>query len=168
MASRVASIGERQAAIREILAEEPVRSQSELLRRLRRRGVLATQPSVSRDLLEMRVAKVEGRYVLADALARPASAPAPHRPARTAEGLAEGLFEVLGLLRGVVAAGPNILVVQTPPGSANAVAEAIDRVRWPEVVGTLAGDNTLLVLTRSRRYQQRVEARLEELLKEKA
>lgn len=166
MASRVASAGERQAAIREILSAEPVRSQAELLRRLRRRGVLATQPSVSRDLLEMRVAKVEGRYVLADALARPAPLLPPD--ARPADGRADGLFEVLGLVRGVGAAGPNILVVQTPPGSANAVAEAIDRVRWPEVVGTLAGDNTLLVLTRSRRYQQRVEARLEELLKEKA
>ncbi len=166
MASRVANMGERQAAIREILSAEPVRSQSELLRRLRRRGVLATQPSVSRDLLEMRVAKVEGRYVLADALARPAaSSPRTHQ---SGEGTPDELFEVLGLVRGFAAAGPNILVVQTPPGSANAVAEAVDRVRWPEVVGTLAGDNTLLVLTRSRRYQQRVEARLEELSKEKA
>lgn len=149
-------MSERQAAIRQILRAERVHSQGELLMRLRRRGLSATQPSVSRDLLEMRVAKVEGRYVLADAL----------RPAPRAEPARDRVDERSKVsFRG---AGPNVLVVQTPPGRAPAVAVAIDRARWPEVVGTIAGDDTLLVLSESRRHQQRIEARLGELLRETA
>ncbi len=157
-------MSERQEAIRQILRADRVHSQGELLTRLRRRGLCATQPSVSRDLQEMRVAKVEGRYVLSEALApapRVAAVPDPPDPI-------DELSEVMGAVRRLRAAGPNILVVQTPPGRAPAVAVAIDRARWPEVAGTIAGDDTLLVLSESRRHQQRIEARLGELLRETA
>jgi Arginine repressor, C-terminal domain len=78
------------------------------------------------------------------------------------------LSEVIGAVRSVRSAGPNLLVLKTPPGRAAAVAVAIDRAPWPEVVGTIAGDDTLLVLSSDRRHQQRIEARLGRLLKENA
>lgn len=148
---------ERQAAIRELVAAEAIHSQGELLARLKRRGFTATQPSVSRDLQELGVGKVQGRYVLAGALnAKPAAAKA------------DPLGAVSGAVGGFKAAGPNILVVQTPPGQANAVAVAVDRSRWPEVVGTVAGDDTVLVLSTGRRHQQRIEARFAKLVREHA
>jgi transcriptional regulator of arginine metabolism len=137
----------RQAAIRDLLARGPVRSQSDLLKKLAGRGFRVTQSSVSRDLREMHVAKVDGRYVLGEALAANGAA-----PARTA---------ALALIHSVRRAGPNLLVVLAPPGSASAIGLAIDEARWPEVAGTVAGDDTLFVATATRSDQARVEARLE-------
>jgi transcriptional regulator of arginine metabolism len=140
----------RQAAIRDLLARAPVGSQTELLKKLARRGFRATQSSVSRDLREMHVAKADGRYVLPEALA--ANGAPPAKP-----------VQAFAAIRAIKAAGPNLLVVQTPPGSASAVGLAIDAARWPDVVGTVAGDDTLLVATANRNDQAHVEARLWEL-----
>lgn len=140
----------RQAAIRDLLGRAPVASQDELLRKLAARGFRVTQSSVSRDLREMHVAKTDGRYVLPEAIvSNGANLPK-----------AAG---ALGLVRGVKTAGPNLVLVQTPPGSASAVGLAIDAAHWPEVVGTVAGDDTLLVATESRSQQARLIARLAQL-----
>jgi transcriptional regulator of arginine metabolism len=135
----------RQAAIRELLSRSPIRSQTELLKKLASRGFRATQSSVSRDLQEMHAAKADGRYVLPEALSGNGGA----KPVQN-----------LGLIRAIKPAGPNLLVIQTPPGSASAVGLAIDAARWPDVVGTVAGDDTVLVATANKTDQARVLARL--------
>lgn len=140
----------RQAAIRDLLAQKPIRSQIELLKKLAARGFRATQSSVSRDLREMHVAKADGRYVLPQTLGATPSVPVLSN-------------ETLGLIRDVRSAGPNVLVVQTPPGSASAVGLAIDSAGWPDVVGTVAGDDTLFVATANKSDQARVAARIQQL-----
>ena len=144
----------RQEAIRELLARKAIGSQTELLQKLAARGFRVTQSSVSRDLREMHVAKTDGRYVLPEALA--AEAAVNGRRASTAGGF--------GLIRSVLAAGPNVLVLRTPPGSANLVGLAIDSARWPDVVGTVAGDDTVFVATASRGGQARVSARIQQMM----
>lgn len=143
----------RQEAIRALLSGKPIESQTELLKKLAKRGFRATQSSVSRDLREMHVAKADGRYVLPEALATSA-------PAQSSEAFA-AIVEVQR-------AGPNVLVVRTPPGSASAVGLAIDSARWPDVVGTVAGDDTVFVATASRTAQTRVAARLMNLKEHEA
>jgi transcriptional regulator of arginine metabolism len=159
---------ERQDAIRAILAAEAVESQEQLVRRLKRRGFRVTQSSVSRDLAELGVAKVDGRYV---ALERLAQAAAPDRAggaAAPATADDDRLAAVASFLREVAPAGPHLLVVKTPPGGASPVGIAIDAARWPEVVGTVAGDDTLFVATPGRAAQARVEARLAQLTRRSA
>lgn len=68
--------------------------------------------------------------------------------------------ERFAAIQEVQPAGPNVLVVRTPPGSASAVGLAIDAAHWPDVVGTVAGDDTLFVATANRTGQSRVAARL--------
>ncbi len=113
---------------------------------LRSQGFSVTQSSVSRDLAELGAIKVEGRYVLPIA-------------AGTGSGVSE-VAEVAAALRGIRPAGPNLLVLLTPPGRAQWVGLAIDRAAYAEVVGTIAGDDTVFVATSGRRGQERVVARL--------
>lgn len=146
----------RRQAIRELLRKERVANQSQLLRRLRARGFRATQSSISRDLKELRAAKVEGRYLLEEALlSRVTGAPS-----------GDELSELGPWIERVRPAGPHLLVLHTPPGRASPVGIAIDRAGWPEVVGTVAGDDTLLVATSGRRDQARLRARLQRVAKE--
>ena len=143
----------RREAIREILRGEDVGSQSDLLGRLEARGFSVTQSSVSRDLQEIGVAKVEGRYVLTEALSGLA---APR----------DELTEVAGSIARMRPAGPNLLVLQTGPGRAPVVSVALDEARWPEIVGTIAGDDTVFIATTGRRQQASVEARLGQIIRE--
>ncbi|HEV8239474.1 MAG TPA: arginine repressor, partial [Thermoanaerobaculia bacterium] len=117
---------------REILAllrKRRVASQAEIVTALRRRGVGATQPSVSRDLQELGIVKVGGRYVTP--------------PARSASaGPSRELGEAAHFVRSVRPAGQNLAVVLTVVGSAQTVALALDHAAFPEVVGTVAGDDT--------------------------
>lgn len=145
----------RRRAITEILRREAVRNQEDLRRRLRARGFRVTQASVSRDLHELGAAKVEGRYLAGGALA------GGMRPGARLE-------DISAFLVGTAAAGPYLLVARTPPGFAASFALALDESRWPEVVGTVAGDDTFFVATAGRRQQARVEARLAALRKEAA
>jgi transcriptional regulator of arginine metabolism len=154
VASKNESWPERRAAIREILARETVRSQGELVIALREQGFVVTQSSVSRDLAELRAYKVDGRYVTAETLA----------PQATAGDGAHG--EALADILGVRPAGPYLLVVHTPISRAQPVALALDRAAWPDIVGTIAGDDTVLIAVSGRRDQARVMARLTRLVTE--
>jgi transcriptional regulator of arginine metabolism len=138
----------RQQAILEILPSERVTSQLELVDLLRRRGISATQSSVSRDMRELGVAWIGGRYALA-----------PEREERD-----PGLADFARFLRGAKPAGPYLTVVFTAVGTAQSVALAIDRAGWPEVVGTMAGDDTVFAATASARDQKRFIQRLESFL----
>jgi transcriptional regulator of arginine metabolism len=135
----------RRAAISRILRQSAVSRQSELVALLRREGFDATQSSVSRDLRELGVAKAGDRYLL---------------PA-VEDALTPSHFEaVSGFLKEVRRAGPCLTVLRTMAGSAQSVALAIDKARWPEVVGTIAGDDTIFIATGGARSQRRLASRL--------
>ena len=142
----------RRAVIEEILRTQRVGNQLQLVDRLRERGFAVTQSSVSRDLQEIGALRVSGRYLVPAALG-----------ANDAPG--SELAEVAGYVVSVAAAGPHLLVVKTPPGIAALVALDLDREKWPEVVGTVAGDDTFFVATAGRNQQARVEARLGALVR---
>lgn len=146
----------RQQAILGLLRESPAASQPELVDKLQARGIPATQSSVSRDLRELGVPRVGGRYV----------PPAADRGAAAAARL-DGRAELENVVRFVSAArpaGPNLTVVLTTVGAAQPVASAMDRAAWPEVVGTVAGDDTIFVATAGARAQKRFLERLQVLL----
>jgi len=137
----------RQAALARLVQREAVSSQDEMVRLLRNLGLHATQSSVSRDVRELGLVRVSGQYV----------------PAARLEGARVERAE-LGfrseLIISVEPVGSNLIVVKTPPGTANAVAIELDRKHLPEIAGTLAGDDTIFVAVRSRSAQGRALALL--------
>ena len=138
----------RQREIVSLLRRTRPAGQAEIVERLRQRGIEATQSSVSRDLRDLGVTKVGGRYV-----APPLRREHP-----------EDLAAAARFLRTVRPAGPYLLVVQTVVGAAQTVALAVDHAEFAEVVGTLAGDDTVFVATASARDQKRILQRLEALM----
>jgi transcriptional regulator of arginine metabolism len=138
----------RRAAILRILRETTVRNQEELVRELRKHGFDATQSSVSRDLRELGVAKAGDHYIV---------------PA-TDEVLAVNHFAaIVNFVIGVRTAGPSLTVVRTTTGTAQSVAVAIDRSNWPEVVGTISGDDTIFIATEGASEQRKLIDRLREI-----
>lgn len=141
----------RQAAILDVIGHEAIRSQEALRRRLRRRGFEATQATLSRDIKELGLVKraADGAYQRPDgeAAGRPGGEPALRRA------VAEYLRRI-----DVV---QNLLVLKTNAGEAQALALAIDRADLPEIAGTIAGDDTILVIARDARRAARVAERLE-------
>jgi len=116
-----------------------VRSQTELADLLADEGILVTQATLSRDLEELRAVKVRGAYLIPEDGER-ALRPAEEAPTRLIRLLRE-------LLTGVDCSG-NLVVLRTPPGAAQFLASAIDRTGLPDIVGTIAGDDTILVVAR--------------------
>lgn len=143
---------ERQAAILDLVRRRPVASQEELRLLLRERGVDVTQATLSRDLRDLGLARVtteDGvRYVLPETLA--------NEEAPSLEALLPQLFASID--------GVNELaVLRTRPGGAQPIAEAIDAEGWPEVLGTIGGENTILIVCRSGDARQEVCDRVREL-----
>jgi transcriptional regulator of arginine metabolism len=139
----------RRETLRRIIHRVPVGRQEDLVRLLGKAGYPATQSSVSRDLRELGVAKRGDRYVLPEE-----SAP-----------LLDDFSAVSRFVRGIRAAGPNLAVVRTTAGAAQSVAIVLDRADWPEVVGTLSGDDTIFVATANTGSQRRLLARLHDKLR---
>jgi len=136
---------ERRGAIVRLLRAGSVRRQADLVRLLKKEGYDATQSSISRDLRDLGVLKASGRYVLA-----------PDEVTR-----ANGDFGTLAqFVRQLRRAGPAITVLRTTIGAAQSVAVAIDRAEWPEVAGTLSGDDTIFIATASARAQDELIGRL--------
>ena len=142
----------RQQEIRDLIANRPIRTQGELAAALRERGFRATQATVSRDVGELGLRKVNREGVQVYAL--------PPRLVETEASGEERLRRLLHDLPIEVREAGLLLVVRTIPGSAHAVANAVDRARWPEVVGSLAGDDTLFLAFSDRGSLQRVRRRL--------
>lgn len=143
----------RHQQIRDILQQRPIRTQHELAAALREHGFRATQATVSRDVAELGLVK----------LSRHDGVPAYAVPVRTHEAEASGeerLHKLLHDLPIEVREAGLLLVVRALPGSAHAIAAALDRARWPEVVGSLAGDDTLFIAFAERSALQRVRRRL--------
>jgi transcriptional regulator of arginine metabolism len=135
----------RRDAIVRILRLGTVGRQAELVALLHREGFDATQSSVSRDLRELGVVKGADRYLL------PAAEDA----------LTPSHFEdVRSFMKGYRAAGPTLTVLRTTTGAAQSVAIAIDKAHWPEIVGTIAGDDTIFIATESMRAQRKLHDHL--------
>jgi transcriptional regulator of arginine metabolism len=141
--------GDRRATILRLLRGSAVRRQGELVDLLKREGFEVTQSSVSRDLRDLGVVKAAGRYLPPEAGARALDDFGALRP----------------FVRGVATAGASLTVLRTTTGSAQTVAAAIDKAEWPEVVGTISGDDTLFIATDTAAAQSAVVARLRNLFR---
>ena len=136
----------RQTALLDVIARGKLSSQTEISQLLSKAGFSANQASVSRDLRELGVVKLDGRYVSSERL-RIADEPAP-----------DGFDSEL--ITSVNPVGANLIVIRTIVGSANTVAVALDAAEMPDIVGTIAGDDTIFVALRSRSAQGAVLAML--------
>lgn len=142
----------RQRAIRDLIGQRTIRTQAELAAALRQRGFRATQATISRDVGELGLVKATRGGVRAYAL-----------PPRLAEADASGEERLAALLHDLPVEFREaglLLILRTLPGSAHAIAAALDRARWPEVVGSIAGDDTLFIACPDRRSLRRALARL--------
>ncbi|MEY4933326.1 MAG: hypothetical protein RLZZ403_1646, partial [Pseudomonadota bacterium] len=135
----------RRAAILRILRESPVHKQEELVKVLKKQGFDATQSSVSRDLRELGVAKAGDRYII---------------PAQEDMAPANPFAAVARFVLEMRTAGPSLTVLRTMTGSAQSVTVAIDKAAWPEVVGTISGDDTIFIATEDVRDQRKLADRL--------
>jgi transcriptional regulator of arginine metabolism len=145
---------DRHAAILELIDARAVSSQEELRRLLRQRGWDVTQSTLSRDVHELRLARLPTADGVQYARANRRSEEDEARP--TLETL---LPQLLTTIDGV----NELLVLRTPPGSAHTVAIAFDASPPPEVVGTIAGDDTILVVCRSAAARERLARRVRAL-----
>lgn len=144
----------RQGQILKVVTGEAIASQDELRRRLHHLGMRVTQATLSRDLHELGLVKTaEGYKQLAAAAAAEEARGGPH--------LARAVREFLLDVR----PAQNLLVLKTPPSGAQPLSAAVDAERWKEVAGTIAGDDTVLVITTSPRARQVVQKRIEDVLK---
>jgi len=147
---------QRLNAIREVVSSSLVASQDELRRKLRRRGFRVTQATLSRDIHELRLSKGPGGYALPNGHADAPAAADDDAPPSVAE-----MIDSFGLR---VRQAMNQVVVGTVMGGAQPVAAALDYEEWPEIVGTVAGDDTVLVICPDPRRAGEVEARIRTML----
>jgi transcriptional regulator of arginine metabolism len=141
----------RQSIIKELVERESITSQEQLRARLRERGIDATQATLSRDIRELQLVKrtTDGVYRMAGAAAA------------VSNGEAETILAdaVATLLRHQEVVGGYMIVLRTDPGQAQGLAVSIDRAQVPEIAGTIAGDDTILVICRSAEGANRVTQR---------
>ena len=139
----------RRRAILAIVARRRVRTQEELVEELRQRGFSVSQASVSRDISVLRLGKRDGFWAL------------PVDDAPRVDPLLERIRSHVLTLR---EAGPNLVVLTTPPGEASAAALALDQLAIPGIAGTIAGDDTIFVAVASGHELGKVVRRLRRLL----
>ncbi len=138
----------RYAKIIETVRRQPVSSQEELSELLRGMGIRVTQSTLSRDIRELGLVKVRGIY-----------RQAPDRENRAAA----GPRSIRQLVLEARVSG-NILMVRTAPGDAHSMGVMLDAAEWPEILGTVAGDDTVFALLRAPRLGKRALRRIEEYL----
>lgn len=145
----------RHSLILEIIEQKDIETQEELAEELKRRGVKVTQATVSRDIKELRLLKVlsdHGGYKYATV-------------ERAEKGMSERFIRILSESVISLDSVGNLIVIKTLSASANAAAEAIDSMKWSEVLGSIAGDNTILVIARSEEAVESLMARFNTLIK---
>jgi transcriptional regulator of arginine metabolism len=140
----ISSAPARRSVLAKIIREQVVGRQAELVDMLRKQGHVATQSSISRDLRELGVAKLGDRYVLPDNDAQPKA----------------DFTTLKQFVHAQLTAGTNLTILKTTVGSAQSVAVAIDTAHWPEVVGTISGDDTIFIATAGAREQSKLQLRL--------
>jgi transcriptional regulator of arginine metabolism len=132
----------RQGQILKLIRAKSIATQEELAQELKKQGVAATQVTLSRDIRDLGLAKTPEGY----RQITPSEA-GPHLPSLAAEFLQD------------VRLAQNLVVLKTSPGHANSVAVALDDEEWPEVVGTLAGDDTIVVIAPDNATAERVRTK---------
>ena len=145
----------RQAMIREIIESQSIQTQEELAEALRAHGMVVTQATVSRDIREMHLLKVlaeDGSYRYATM-------------EKSDSGMNDRLIRMLSDSVVEMNSANNLIVIHTLPGSAHVAAEAIDNLKWPETIGTIAGDNTILVIVRTNEEVDTVMKRFHSIIK---
>ncbi len=145
----------RQALIREIVESQNIQTQEELADALRVHGLNVTQATVSRDIKEMHLLKVlaeDGsyRYATMD---------------KEEMGTSDRLIRMLADSVLELNSANNLIVIRTLSGSAHVAGEAVDSLRWPEVLGTIAGDNPILVIVRSNEEVETIIERFRSIIK---
>ena len=137
----------RHGQILNLIRTKSIHTQDELAQELNKLGVAATQVTLSRDIRELRLAKTPDGYreILSE---------------ETGPQLAQLATEFLHDVR----AAQNLVVLKTSPGHANSVAVALDAEKWPEIVGTIAGDDTILVIAPDNSTAESVRKKLMQLL----
>jgi transcriptional regulator of arginine metabolism len=141
----------RQGQILKLVAADAVASQDDLKRLLAQQNLSVTQATLSRDLQELKLVKTPEGYRPLEADAEGAAQPRLERAMR------EYLMDVRE--------AQNLMVLRTPPGGAQPLAAALDRERLPEVVGTIAGDDTVLVVTPTRKACMSLRKQMQRILK---
>ena len=143
----------RQTAILDIIERESITSQEQLRNRLKLRGIEATQATLSRDIRALELVKraADGAYVR----------PGPSVEVDPEEVVESAVSDYLARHERV----EQMLVLKTEPGNAQPLAVAIDRARLPQVAGTIAGDDTILVVCRSAADAQALQARIDRLMR---
>ncbi len=136
----------RRELILKCIDQKDIRTQKELIREMSRHGVVLTQATLSRELKDLGIAKgPDGRggyrYV-------------------TGTATGEGPLQAVATFIESISRARNLLVVRTPPGNAQGVARGVDQSAWPEVLGTIAGDDTILFVCQNDRKAGQVEKRL--------
>ena len=142
---------QRHLRILELVATRPLHTQEELVDVLNQEGWDVTQSSVSRDIASLGLVKSDGIYV------RPASARIREIADPNERRIAESLLSV-------ETAGEALLVLHTPPGEAQRVGSALDLLAWPEIVGTIGGDDTIFVAARNAASQGKIVKHLLSLM----
>ncbi|NMC33001.1 MAG: arginine repressor [Veillonellaceae bacterium] len=145
----------RQAKIKEIVEKNVIRTQDELTAALRDEGIDVTQATVSRDIKEVMLVKVptgDGSYRYAS----PAERNVTVSVARLEKTFQDSVLSI--------ADSGNIIVLRTLPGTAQAVAYVMDNVRWPEIIGTVAGDDTIFLVIKPETAVALVKERLESIM----
>ena len=145
----------RQMAILSIIEKDNIETQEELAAKLRDIGIVVTQATVSRDIKELRLLKVltpDGSYKYATV-------------DKAEHGVSERLVRMFIDSVLSISYAENLIVIRTLSGSANAAGEAIDSMRWPEILGTISGDNTIFVAVRSADAAPAVVEKFQEILK---
>lgn len=145
----------RQNAILELIRERDIETQEELAEALRKRSFKVTQATVSRDIRELRLLKALSpsgtyKYAVAD---------------KPENGLSERFHRIFSESVLSMAHAYNQVIIKTLPGSANVAAEMVDSLHWPEILGTLAGDNTILMIVRTAEEVDVVLRRIDEMLR---
>ena len=134
----------RQARIAELIADQPVTSQTQLAALLAGSGIEVTQATLSRDLEELGAIKLRG----SDGVPASYVLPPENAPLRPAQSAPARLSRLLADLLTSAEGSANLAVVRTPPGAAQFLASGLDKVGLPDVLGTIAGDDTLLIVAR--------------------
>ena len=145
----------RQNKILEIIKTNEVETQDQLLALLRDAGYSVTQATVSRDIKELRLVKAladGGKYKYATV-------------ERAEKGMSDRFIRILSESVMSIESAGNLMVIKTISASASAASEAIDSMKWPEVLGTIAGDNTILVIARSEAVVESLRQRFDALIK---
>jgi transcriptional regulator of arginine metabolism len=148
----------RQERIRRLIAAQAVTSQTQLAALLAEGGVEVTQATLSRDLEELGAVKLRGTDGAPASYVLPPEN-APLRPAQASSSPAR-LTRMLGELLTAAEGSANLAVLRTPPGAAQFLASAMDKVALPDVLGTIAGDDTVLVMSRDPQGGEEIARRL--------